>query len=43
MACRGLVCVCAVEKMAEDMGMTIRKSIVVSFLLCLVAFLAFNP
>ena len=31
-------CVCAVGKMAEDTGMTIRKSIVVSFLPCLVAF-----
>ena len=44
-ACRmqGLhgVCVCAVGKMAKDIGMTIRKSIVVSFLPCLVGFLAF--
>ena len=32
------VCVCVVGKMAEDIGMTIRKSIVVSFLSCLVAF-----
>ena len=40
---RGLVCVCAVGKMAKYMGMTIRKSIVVSFLPCLVAFLAFHP
>ena len=38
-----LVCVCAVGKIAEDIGMTIRKSIVVSFLSCLVAFLAFHP
>ena len=30
-------------KMAKDTGMTIRKSIVVSFLPCLVAFLAFHP
>ena len=36
------VCVCAVGKMAKDIGMTIRKSIVVSFLPCLVAFLAFH-
>ena len=35
--------VCAVGKMAKDIGMTIRKSIVVSFLPCLVAFLAFHP
>ena len=52
-ACQGLVCVCvcvhvhvcvcAVGKMAKDIGMTIRKSIVVSFLLCLVTFLAFHP
>ena len=32
------VCVCAVEKMAKNFGMTICKSIVVSFLPCLVAF-----
>ena len=31
-------CVCAVGKMAKDIGMTISKSIVVSFLPCLVAF-----
>ena len=37
------VCVCAVGKMAKDIGMTIRKCIVVSFLPCLVAFLAFHP
>ena len=37
------VCVCAVGKIAKDIGMTIRKSIVVSFLPCLVAFLAFHP
>ena len=43
MGCRGLVCVCAVGKMAKDIGMTICKSIVVSFLPCLVAFLAFHP
>ena len=46
-ACRGLVCVCvhvcAVGKMAKDIGMTIRNSILVSFLPCLVAFLAFHP
>ena len=42
-ACRGLMCVCAVGKMAKDIGMTIRKSIVVSFLPCSVAFLAFHP
>ena len=28
------VCVCVVGKMAKDIGMTIRKSIVVSFLPC---------
>ena len=38
------VCVCvAVGKMAKDIGMTIRKSIVVSFLPCSVAFLALHP
>ena len=37
------VCVCAVGKMAKDIGMTIRKIIVVSFLPCLVAFLAYHP
>ena len=41
-ACQGLVCVCMrvceVGKMAKDIGMTIRKGIVVSFLPCLVAF-----
>ena len=41
-ACRGsvcaYVCMCAVGKMAKDIGMTICKSIVVSFLPCLVAF-----
>ena len=45
-ACRDwcvCVCVCAVGKMAKDIGMTIRKSIVVSFLPCLVAFLAYHP
>ena len=36
-------CVCAVGKMAKDIGITIHKSIVVSFLPCLVAFLAFHP
>ena len=41
----GLVCVCvhAVGKMAKCIGMTICKSIMVSFLPCLVAFLAFHP
>ena len=44
-ACQGLlcvcmrvcvcVCVCKVGKMAKDIGMTIRKGIVVSFLPCL--------
>ena len=29
--------------MAKDIGVTIRKSIVVSFLPCLVAFLAYHP
>ena len=44
-ACRGLVCVCVCMcvEMAKDIGMTIRKSIVVLFLPCLVAFLAFHP
>ena len=40
-ACQGFcvcVCVCEVGKMATDIGMTIRKDIVVSFLPCLVAF-----
>ena len=37
------VCVCAVGKIAKDIGMTIRESIVVSFLPCLVAFLALYP
>ena len=34
------VCVCEV---AKDIGMTIRKGIVVSFLPCLVAFWGFHP
>ena len=38
-ACQGLVCacvcVCEVGKMVKDIGMTIRKGIVVSFLPCL--------
>ena len=44
-ACQGLVCVCVcvVGKMAKDIGMTIRKGIVVSFLPCLVAFRGFHP
>ena len=46
-ACQGLVCmrvcVCEVGKMAKDIGMTIRKGIVVSFLPCLVAFWGFHP
>ena len=39
------VCVCVYEvgKMAKDIGMTIRKGIVVSFLPCLVAFWGFHP
>ena len=37
------VCVCEVVKMAKDIGMTIRKGIVVSFLPCLVAFWGFHP
>ena len=36
------VCVCEVGKVAKDIGMTIRKGIVVSFLPCLVAFWAYN-
>ena len=51
MACQGLVCVCVcmcvcvceVGKIAKDIGMTIRKGIVVSFLPCLVAFWGFHP
>ena len=51
-ACRELVCVrvcvcvcvCAFGKIAKAIGMTIRKSIVVSFLPCLVFFfLAYHP
>ena len=34
---------CAVGKMAKDVGTAIRKSIVVSFLPCLVTFLTFHP
>ena len=38
------VCVCVeAVKMAKDIGMTIRKGIVVSFLPCLVAFWGFHP
>ena len=37
------VCVCVCGKMAKDIGMTIRKGIVVSFLPCLVAFWGFHP
>ena len=38
------VCVCVeVGKMAKDIGMTIRKGIVVPFLPCLVAFWGFYP
>ena len=38
------VCVCVeAGKMAKDIGMTIRKGIVVSFLPCLVAFWGFHP
>ena len=38
------VCVCVeVGKMAKDIEMTIRKSIVVPFLPCLVAFWGFHP
>ena len=37
-------CVCVeVGKMAKDIGMTIRKGIVVPFLPCLVAFWGFHP
>ena len=45
-AWQGLVCVCVcveVGKMAKDIGMTIRKGIVVPFLPCLVAFWGFHP
>ena len=38
------VCVCVeVGKMAKDIGMTIRKGIVVPFLPCLIAFWGFHP
>ena len=37
------VCVCEVGKKTKDIGMTIRKGIVVSFLPCLVAFWGFHP
>ena len=38
------VCVCVeAGKMAKDIGMTIRKGIVVPFLPCLVAFWGFHP
>ena len=38
------LCVCVeVGKMAKDIGMTIRKGIVVPFLPCLVAFWGFHP
>ena len=43
---QGLVCVrvCVeVGKMAKDIGMTIRKGIVVPFLPCLVVFWGFHP
>ena len=43
MACRGGCGVCVVGKMAKDVGTAIHKSIVVSFLPCLVAFLGFHP
>ena len=44
-AYQGLVCVCVCEvgKMSKDIGMTICKGIVVSFLPCLVAFWGFHP
>ena len=43
-AWQGLVCVCVeAGKMAKDIGMTIRKGIVVPFLPCLVAFWGFHP
>ena len=34
---------CVVGKMAKDVGMAIRKSIVVPFLPCLATFLRFYP
>ena len=37
------VCACEVGKMAKDIGITIRKGIVVSFLPCLVVFWGFHP
>ena len=39
---RGFACVYEVRKMAKDIGMTIRRGIVVSFLPCLVAFWGFH-
>ena len=41
--CVCVVCVCVVGKMAKDIGMTIRKGIVVLFLPSLVAFWGFHP
>ena len=41
--CRGGCGVCVVGKMANDVGTAIRKSIVVWFLPCLVAFLGYHP
>ena len=37
------VCVCVCVEVAKDIGMTIRKGIVVPFLPCLVAFWGFHP
>ena len=37
------VCVLRLEKWQKDIGMTIRKGIVVPFLPCLVAFWGFHP
>ena len=37
------LCLELVAKMAKDIGMTIRKGIVVPFLPCLVAFWGFHP
>ena len=34
---------CVVGKMAKDVGMAIRKSIMLLFLPCFVAFLGFHP
>ena len=37
------MCVCVCVEVGKDIGMTIRKGIVVPFLSCLVAFWGFHP